>query len=93
MPTCVCSETGICQCVTEEIQPTYKIYSKPGCSYCDKAKALLDMKKLPYIVLTLNVDYSIQDLQLLVPNVRTVPQIFKDNRLIGGFDDLKASLD
>jgi len=79
----------------------FEIYSKPGCSYCDKAKALLSSLNIPYTEKVLDTGqvkesatnyYTVAQLQALVPNVRTVPQIFKDGQLIGGFDALKLHL-
>ena len=79
----------------------FTIYSKPGCSYCDQAKALLESKGLAYQVKELDVGqvkvpgveyYTIAQLQALVPGARTVPQIFEVERLIGGFTALKQKL-
>lgn len=79
----------------------FEIYSKPGCTYCDKAKALLTSLNIPYTERVLDVGqvkesavdyYTVAQLQSLVPNARTVPQIFKDGELIGGFEALKLHL-
>lgn len=79
----------------------FKIYSKPACPNCDKAKALLDMKGLPYVEYKLDVGqvkeeggnyFTVDQLQKLVPNARTVPQIFNDGELIGGFEALQQYL-
>jgi glutaredoxin 3 len=78
----------------------YTIYSKPDCSWCDKAKALLRAKELPYkeIVLDLGqerldgVEYAtIAELHQLVPGARTVPQILVDGVSIGGYEHLERS--
>ena len=74
----------------------YIIYSKPQCSFCEQAKALLKSKKLPYIELVLGKGYTIEQLLAKVPNTKTVPQIFLDNgegdMHIGGFAQLKDHL-
>ncbi len=76
----------------------YVIYSKPGCSYCEKAKDLLDSYGLFYEERILDmgqekdpsrVYYTIGELQTIVPNVRTVPQVFFAGKLIGGYSQLK----
>jgi len=76
----------------------YTIYSKPNCPYCVKAKFFLDSKVLPYVEYVLdvgqvkesNVNYfTVPQLQKLVPGARTVPQIFENDKLIGGFDALQ----
>ena len=66
------------------------VYSRPDCPWCDKAKDLLKTYKFPYQEKMLDVDYSKDDLRLLVgPEKKlTVPQIMIDNTLIGGYNDL-----
>lgn len=90
--------------LTEDNIPTgsiYYVYSKPGCSYCDKAKALLAAEGQAYAEYVLDVGqekivgtnyYTVEQLKKLVPNARTVPQIFENETLIGGFDALKLHL-
>ena len=72
------------------------IYSKPQCSFCDQAKALLTQNKLPYIELVLGKGYTLEQLLLKVPNAKTVPQIFESKNNvethIGGFAQLKDHL-
>ncbi len=79
----------------------YKIYSKPDCSFCVKAKELLKAKELPFEEFILDVGqvknptvnyFTVPQLHALVPNARTVPQIFEDGKLIGGFDALLLKL-
>ena len=66
------------------------IYSKPDCPWCDKAKTLLKNYKFAYNEKVLNVDYSKEDLRVLIgPEKKlTVPQIFIDDKLIGGYENL-----
>lgn len=77
------------------------VYSKPACSQCDQAKALLKTKGIDFEVVHLDVGqpkidgekYIARDeLLLKVPGARTMPQIFKDEVPIGGFSELKALL-
>ena len=79
----------------------FTIYSKPDCSFCDKAKYLLMANGLTYEELVLDMGqvkedgvqyYTVQELKELVPNARTVPQIFRNNNLLGGFEALRTSL-
>ena len=65
-----------------------EIYSKSNCSYCVMAKNYFESK---------GIDYTLHDAedisifkQLLVrnPAARTMPQIFINNELIGGYTDL-----
>jgi len=71
------------------------IYSKDNCSWCDKAKALLQQKGYEYKELKYGVDYTKDELAAKVgPNVKlTTPQVFIDNDLVGGYSDLVVMLD
>jgi len=68
------------------------IYSKYFCSFCDQAKALMEMKGIPYEERKIGDGYTKEDLLTAVPNARTVPQIFIDDTLIGGYTELKKYL-
>jgi glutaredoxin 3 len=68
------------------------VYSKYNCPYCDQAKALLKQKGIQVEERKIGDGYSKEDLLEAVPNARTVPQIFIDEKLIGGFTELKAHL-
>lgn len=68
-----------------------EIYSRPNCSWCVKAKEIMNSLGLSYTEKVLNVDYTKEELVKLVsqPHVPlTVPQIFVDGRRIGGYEDL-----
>lgn len=84
---------------------TFTIYSKPACTYCDQAKALLSSRGIQYDVVNLDVGQpkvegqkyiSRDDLIAKVPTARTMPQIFKQNdtsaMYIGGYSELKEHL-
>lgn len=64
------------------------IWSKTNCKYCDMAKALLRSKSIVFEERKLGEPWSKDDLLAAVPTARTVPQIFGDNRLIGGYNEL-----
>lgn len=65
-----------------------EIYSKSNCSYCVMAKNYFESKGIDYTL------YDAEDIgifkQLLVrnPAARTMPQIFINDELIGGYTDL-----
>jgi glutaredoxin 3 len=65
------------------------IWSKYHCPYCDQAKKLLESKGIEYEERKIGDGYTKEDLLESVPNARTVPQIFLDDQLIGGFTELK----
>ena len=75
----------------ERVLP-YKIYSKAGCIFCDAAMELLEAKGIEYE--EIKVPGNEEAMELFKMNkFKTVPQIFTDRDVwIGGFQDLKKSL-
>lgn len=68
-----------------------EIYTKFGCPYCARAKALLDAKEVAYEEYDVTMGGSKKDEMIGRSNGRTtVPQIFFDGEHIGGSDDLAA---
>ncbi|PID99803.1 MAG: glutaredoxin 3 [Acidobacteria bacterium] len=68
-----------------------ELYSSTRCPYCVKAKALLDEKGVSYQLIDItDDDEARKDLVAKANGLRTVPQIFIDERHIGGCDDLYA---
>lgn len=65
------------------------VWSKYNCPFCDQAKALLKQKGITYEEKKIGDGYTKEDLLESVPNARTVPQIFLNDNLIGGFTELK----
>lgn len=66
------------------------IWTKDYCPFCVNAKGLLDSKGIIYD--ERNISHGIwtkEQLLEAVPGARTVPQIFLDGKLIGGYDQLK----
>ena len=69
------------------------IWSKYNCPFCDQAKALLNMKGIEFEEKKIGDGYTKEDLLEAVPTARTVPQIFLDDELVGGFTELKKRLE
>lgn len=68
-----------------------EIYTKSGCPYCARAKALLDGKGVDYRETEISMDPTAREEMLGRANGRTtVPQIFIGGEHIGGSDDLAA---
>jgi len=68
-----------------------EVYSGDYCPYCMRAKALLKQRKLEFI------EYNVQnepekriEMAERAPGVRTIPQIFINDKHVGGCDDLYA---
>lgn len=69
---------------------TWTIYSKNNCPYCEKAKFELQ-HEAEVQVKNINEDPEFfTELMEKNPNARTMPQIYKDDQLIGGYDQLIA---
>ena len=68
------------------------VWSKYHCPYCDQAKALLTSKGIQFEERKIGDGYTKEELLEAVPTARTVPQIFLDGELIGGFNELKTKL-
>jgi glutaredoxin 3 len=69
--------------------PVVEIYTKAFCPYCWRAKALLEQKGIEFR--EISVDFGGSDKQTMVQRARgrtTVPQIFIDDRHVGGCDEL-----
>ena len=70
------------------------IYTKDNCIWCDRAKILLDSKKISYNEIDLSDDSErLKFYEKIGDNVKTVPQVFIDDKRIGGFQDLKDFID
>jgi len=67
-----------------------KIYSKNYCPYCTKAKQLLKSKNIAFQEIDLTNDPETQAKISAETGWQTVPMIFIDGKLIGGFDNLNA---
>lgn len=71
-----------------------EVYSKDGCSYCVRAKQLLNNKKISFTEFKLGedgVDRAYIQNKAGKP-VSTVPQIFIDGNHIGGYTELEKYL-
>lgn len=70
------------------------VYGKDDCSFCIRAKNLLDYYKYEYTYLTMSKDYTREELLSLAPEAKSVPQIWCVDALnatehVGGFEDLE----
>jgi glutaredoxin len=65
-----------------------EIYSKSNCTYCVMAMNFFDSKKIKYEVYSADDPKIFSEMMERNPQARTVPQIFIDDQLIGGYTDL-----
>ena len=72
-------------------EPKIEIYTWATCPYCLRAKALLKSKGVAFTEYSVDGDEAARDAMALRANgKRSVPQIFINDRHIGGCDDLHA---
>ena len=67
--------------------PHLEIAVLPGCPWCSRALRLLRTLDLPHHVITVNDDVAFQQMYER-SGMRTFPQIFLNNAVIGGYDSL-----
>lgn len=65
------------------------VYSKEYCSFCKRAKALLQSKNIAFEEVDVTSDAVLQEKVQRLSGRRTVPQIFIDGKSVGGFEELR----
>ena len=70
-------------------KPVFKMYTKSGCPYCDKARKMIleDLKASLHLV-DISNQQDLRDAIVTETGQKTVPVIFIGDELIGGYDDL-----
>ena len=67
------------------------IYTGPMCNFCSAAKHLLNKKKVSYEEIDIGYDEKKREEMLKKSNgAKTIPQIFIEEKHIGGYVELKA---
>ena len=73
---------------------TAVVWSKDQCGYCVMAKNLLRNKGVEFEERNISQgSWTREQLLAAVPHARTLPQVFINDQLIGGYDQLKKHLD
>jgi glutaredoxin 3 len=70
-----------------------EIYTKNQCSYCFRAKKLLENMKIQYAENKLGVDFTSEMLKQKYPTATTYPVIVVDSFFIGGYNELNILLE
>jgi glutaredoxin 3 len=68
-----------------------RIYTRKRCPHCVSAKAWLRQRSYVYEEINLDDPMVVKDFLSKYPELKTVPQVFHGNELIGGFSDLLKS--
>jgi glutaredoxin 3 len=66
------------------------VYTTQYCPYCVQAKALLKHKGVAFEEVDVGEDDALRARVVELSGRRTVPQIFIDDKPIGGYDELRA---
>jgi glutaredoxin len=71
------------------------IYGAPWCGWCQKAKALAEQYQLDFEYRDVDNDQHDYKAQLkhMLPNVKTIPQIWWHGRHIGGYEDFAKEIE
>ena len=68
--------------------PNVRVYTTTYCAYCVRAKRLLTARGIPFTEIDVSSDADARSWLVTATGQRTVPQIFIDDRAIGGADEL-----
>ena len=67
------------------------IYSGPLCNFCNAAKRLLTRNNIEYKEINIaTVEGAMDEMIKKANGKRTIPQIFFDDRHIGGYDEVRT---
>lgn len=72
------------------MKPNIEIYTWSSCPFCIRAKALLDRKGAEYTEYCIDGDEAARSKMAERAGRRSLPQIFIDDKHIGGCDDIHA---
>ena len=66
------------------------IWTTLTCSYCKDAKVELAKRSIEFEERIIGLEWAKEQLHEMVPNARTVPQIFIDGNYVGGYTELMS---
>lgn len=69
------------------------VWSKDNCPNCDQAKALLTIKGIAFEERKIGSEWTREALLEAVPTAKSVPQVFLNEKHVGGFVELKKYLE
>lgn len=69
------------------------VWSKDNCVFCTRVKQLLENKNITYEERNITSgNWTREQLLEAVPDARTLPQVFIDDKLIGGYAETRVFL-
>ncbi len=67
------------------------LYTMDGCPFCERAKALLKQRGVPFEEKRVDLDNDAEwDRLYKLSGMKTMPQIFAGEKLVGGYTELAA---
>ena len=70
------------------------IYGADYCSWCTRAKELAEQYQLSYTYRNISESAELKEqLRTMLPDVRTIPQIWWHGRHIGGYEDFAREIE
>jgi glutaredoxin 1 len=69
------------------------IYGRLSCVYCAKAKMLADQNRIPYQYKSVDQPEIMAQLRELVPDFKTVPQVFWHGNHVGGYEEFASEIE
>ncbi len=69
---------------------TVKIYTRPGCWFCSSARELLQQKGVAFEEINISGQPALRHEMEELSGGYTVPQIFINDRPVGGYSDIAA---
>ena len=68
-----------------------EVYTTAYCPYCRQAKSLLKQKGVAFEEIDVSGDAALREKMIeLSGGRRTVPEIFINDKIVGGYDELRA---
>ena len=68
-----------------------EIYTKQGCMFSENAKEYLQARKIEFTEIDVEKGDGREQLQKRAPGKTSTPQVFLDDKHIGGYDDMVQS--
>lgn len=69
------------------------IWGRDNCVYCTRAVELCKQYDFKFEYIKVNTPQILEQLEQKVPGVKTVPQIFWNDKHIGGYEDFAAEIE
>jgi glutaredoxin 3 len=69
------------------------IYGKDNCHWCKEAKSLAERHSLKYEYKNIGTVENRNEMFELVPDAKTVPQVFWNNRYVGGYNEFASEIE